>query len=123
MTWMDVEIKSYLRATAPSRSSRSVYAFQFDTPDYRWYKCWYCKNLSHWPDTCPKLSAVRINWCIKVAKENHVYFSCKKAATSKHRVDNCRRHQKCTKTENGRECMHFHHPLVHKSTAVEVGIV
>ena len=39
------------------------------------------------------------------------------------RVDNCRRHQKCTKTENGRECMHFHHPLVHKSTAVEVGIV
>ena len=31
MTWMDVEIKSCLRAT--SRSSKSVYAFQFDTPD------------------------------------------------------------------------------------------
>ena len=81
------------------------------------------KILPHWPDTCPKLSAVRINWCIKVAKENHVYFSCKKAVRRKHRVDNCRRHQKCTKTENGRECMHFHHPLVHKSTAVEVGVV
>ena len=26
------------------------------------------------------------------------------------------------KTENGRECMNFHHPLLHKSTAVQVGV-
>ena len=122
MKWMDVEMKSRMRATAPLRSSRSVYALQVEAPNQKWYKCWYCKNSSHWPDTCPKFAALGIDQRIKVAKENHVCFSCMKAAGREHRVDNCRRRRKCTKTENGRECMHFHHPLLHKSTAVKVGV-
>ena len=91
MCWMDVEIKSRLRAIAPSRSSRSVCAFQVDTPNQKWYKCWYCKSSSHWPDTCLKFAALGIDQRIKVAKENHVCFSCMKTAGRDHRVDNCRR--------------------------------
>ena len=123
MNWMDVEMKSRMRATAPLRSSRSVCAFQVDTPKQKWYKCWYCKSSSHWPDSCPKFAALVIDQRIQVAKENHVCFSCMKTAGRDHRVDNCRRRPKCMKTENGRECMHFHHPLLHKSIAVQVGVV
>ena len=100
------------------RSSRSVYALQVETTNQKWYKCWYCTNLSHRPDTCHKFVAVSINQHIKIAKENHVCFSCMKAAGREHQIDNCGRHRKCTNTDNGRECMHFHRLLLHKSTAV-----
>lgn len=59
-------------ATAQLPSSRSVCAFQLDTPNEKRYKCWYSKSLSHWPDTCPKFPALSIDQRIKVAKENHV---------------------------------------------------
>ena len=111
-----------MRATAPLRSSKSVYAFQVDTPNQKWHKCWYCKNPSHSPDTCPKFTALSIDQHIRVAKENHVCFSCLKAAGREHRVDNCRRCQKCTKSNNGRECMQFHHLLLHKSSAFNIGV-
>ena len=52
MNWMHVKIKSRMHTTAPLRSSRSVCAFQVDTPKQQWCKCWYCKSLSHWPDSC-----------------------------------------------------------------------
>ena len=122
MNWMNIEMKSRMRATAPLRSSKSVYAFQVDTRNQKWHKCWYCKNSSHWPDTCPKFAALGIDQRIRVAKENHVCFSCLKPAGREHRADNCRRRQKCTKSDNGRECMQFHHPLLHKSTAFNIGV-
>ena len=115
-------MKSRMRATAPLRSSKSVYAFQVDTRNQKWHKCWYCKNSSHWPDNCPKFAALGIDQRIRVAKENHVCFSCLKPAGREHRVDNCRRRQKCSKSDNGRECMQFHHPLLHKSTAFNIGV-
>ena len=45
-----------------------------------------------------------------------------KPAGRDHRIDNCSRRQKCTKTENGKECAHNHHPLLQKSIAVEIGV-
>ena len=75
MNWMNIEMKSRMRATAPLRSSKSVYAFQVDTHNQKWHKCWYCKNSSHRPDTCPKFAALGIDQRIRVAKENHVSFS------------------------------------------------
>ena len=104
---MDVEMKSHMRATAPLRSSRSVYALQVEATNQKWYKCWYCTNLSHRPDRCHKFVAVSINQRIKIAKENHVCFSCMKAAGTEHRIDNWGRHRKCMNTDNDRECMHF----------------
>ena len=66
---MNIEMKSRMRATAPLTSSKSVYAFQVDTRNQKWHKCWYCKNLSHWPDTCPKFAALGIDQRIRVAKK------------------------------------------------------
>ena len=116
-------MKSHMHATAPLRSSRSVYALQVETTNQKWYKCWYCTNLSHRPDRCHKFVAVSINQRIKIAKENHVCFSCMKAAGTEHRIDNWGRHRKCRNTDNDRECMHFHRLLLHKSTAVKVGVM
>ena len=45
-----------------------------------------------------------------------------KPAGRDHRIENCRRRQKCTKTENGKECPHYHHPLLHKSIVVKIGV-
>ena len=122
MEWMSVEMKSRMHATAPLRSSKSVYAFQVATPAQKWHKCWCCKSSSHGPDTCPKFAALSIDQCIQVAKENHVCFSCLKPAGRELRVDNCRRRQKCMKSDNGRECLQFHHPLLHKSAVLNVGV-
>ncbi|KAL9985574.1 hypothetical protein ACROYT_G007995 [Oculina patagonica] len=57
-----------------------------------------------------------------VSKENHVCFSCVKPAGRDHRIENCRRRQKCPKAENGKEFPHYHHPLFHKSIAVKIGV-
>ena len=53
--------KGILRATAPLSSSKSVFSFQVDTPNQKWHKYWYCKNSSHWPDTCPKFASLGIS--------------------------------------------------------------
>ena len=119
---MSVEMKSRMLATAPLRASKSVYAFPVDIPTQKWHKCWCCKSSSHWPDTCPKFAVLSIDQRIRVAKENHVCFSCLKQAGREHRVHNCRRRRKCKKSDNGRECLQFHHPLLHKSAVLNVGI-
>ena len=106
-----------MRATAPLRSAshqRSISHVRVDESSRKIrHKCWYCKNSSHWPDQCHKFAA----------KENHVCFSCLKPAGQEHRSDNCSRHQKCTRTENGKECTYFHHTLLlHRSTTVKVSV-
>ncbi|XP_046863136.1 uncharacterized protein LOC124456869 [Xenia sp. Carnegie-2017] len=54
---------------------------------------------------------------IKVAKDNHVCFSCLKKAGRDHRQANCSRRKQCTKYENGVQCTSSHHPLLHNSGA------
>lgn len=37
-------------------------------------------------------------------------------------MENCTRRQRCTKQENGKQCEHYHHPLLHKSNAIRLGV-
>ena len=111
LSWMSVEMKSRMRATAPLRSSstnqRTVHHVRTDGDnDMRPtnYKCWLCKNSTHWPDQCLKFAALSIDDRLKTAKENHVCFSCLKRAGRDHRAANCTRRQQCTKAENGTQC-------------------
>ena len=52
---------------------------------------------------------------INLVKAQHMCFSCLK------RADRERRRQ-CTKTEKGVQCTYYHHPLLHKSNAVNIYI-
>ena len=129
MDWMTVEMKSRMRATAPLRTGsstqRSVNHFLGDANNKgnaTWHKCWMCRNSAHWPDQCQKLAALSIDERIKIAKENHVCFGCLKRAGRQHRMENCTRRQRCTKQENGTQCEHFHHPLLHKRNAFKIGV-
>lgn len=126
MNWMNVEMKSRMRATAPIRvgssGRRHVNHFTSDDGKPVWYKCWLCKSSSHWPDQCPKFTALSIDDRIATAKANHLCFSCLKRAGRGHTVDNCRRKQKCAKLENGIRCPQHHHQLLHKSNTVKIGV-
>ena len=88
MNWMDVEMKSRMRATAPLRSSTQPTRSSSNAATAR-------------ADTCPKFLAVGMDQCIKVAKESHVCFSFMKTARRDHRADNCRRRRKCMKNMEG----------------------
>lgn len=129
MDWMTVEMKSRMRATAPLRtgssSQRFVNHFIGDASgksNTTWHKCWMCRNSAHWPDQCQKFAALSINERLKIAKENHVCFGCLKRAGREHRMENCSRRQRCTKQENGTQCEHFHHPLLHKNNVIRIGM-
>ena len=37
-------------------------------------------------------------------------------------METCSRRQRCTKQENGKQCEHYHHPLLHKSNAIRLGV-
>ena len=87
-----------------------------------WHKCWYCSDSSHWPDQCQKLAAMRYDDLVKAAEANHVCFCCLKKAGREHKQANCKRKRQCTKSENGIQCTSFHHPLLHKSNNVIIGV-
>ena len=126
--WMTVEMKSHMRATAPLRtcsSTRSVNHFMKDDSgkgNATWHKCWMCRSSAHWPDQCPKFAALSVDERLKMAKENRVCFGCHKRAGREHRMENCTRRQRCTIQENGKQCEHYHHPLLHKSNAIRLGV-
>ncbi|XP_020622981.1 uncharacterized protein LOC110060533 [Orbicella faveolata] len=126
MNWMNVEMKSRMRATAPIRvgSSGRRHVNHFTSNDGKpvWHKCWLCKTSSHWPDQCPKFTALSIDDRIATAKANHLCFSCLKRAGRGHTVDNCRRKQQCAKLENGMRCPQHHHQLLHKSNTVKISV-
>ena len=116
-----------MRATAPIRvgfsGRRNVNYFQSDgsrVDGTVWHKCWLCKTSSHWPDQCPKFSALRIDDRIATAKANHLCFSCFKRAGRGHTTENCRRRQQCTKLENGVRCPQHHHHLLLKSNSEKI---
>ena len=126
MNWMNVEMKSRMRATAPIRigssGKRPVYHFRSDSDKPDWHKCWLCKTSSHWPDQCPKFISLSIDDRIATAKANHLSFSCLKRAGRGHTMDNCKRKQQCTKLENGTRCPRHHHQLLHKSNPVRISV-
>ena len=126
MNWMNVEMKSRMRATAPIRvgssGKRSVYHFKSDSDKPVWHKCWLCKTSSHWPDQCPKFISLSVDDRIATAKGNHLCFSCLKRAGRGHTMDNCKRKQQCTKLENGTRCPQHHHQLLHKSNPVRISV-
>lgn len=126
MNWMNVEMKSRMRATAPIRmgppGKRPVHHFRSDNDKPVWHKCWLCRSSSHWPDQCPKFTSLSIEDRIATAKANHLCFSCLKRAGRGHTVDNCKRKQQCTKLENGTRCPQQHHQLLHKSNSVKISV-
>ena len=86
------------------------------------HKCWLCNDSTHWPDQCKKLGSMNVDERINLAKSNQVCFSCLKRAGREHKQANCKRRRQCTKTENGVQCTYYHHPLLHKSNAVNIGV-
>ena len=68
------------------------------------------------------LLSVSVDERLKISKENHVCFGCLKRAGREHRMETCSRRQRCTKQENGKQCEHYHHPLLHKSNAIRLGV-
>ena len=126
MNWMNVEMKSRMRATAPIRAGSSgklpVYHFRSDSDKPVWHKCWLCKTSSHWPDQCPKFISFSIDDRIATAKANHLCFSCLKRAGRGHTMDSCKRKQQCTKLENGTRCPQHHHQLLHKNNPVRISV-
>ncbi|KAK3735362.1 hypothetical protein QZH41_000452 [Actinostola sp. cb2023] len=99
ITWMTVEMKSRMRATAPIRtSSNNTRAVHHVTTEYnnKQHKCWMCQNSTHWPDQCQKLTALTVEDRLKAAKENHACFICLKQAGRNHRSANCNRRKQCT---------------------------
>ena len=126
MNWMNVEMKSRMRTTAPIRvgssGKRPVYHFKSDSDKPVWHKCWLCKTSSHWPDQCPKFISLSVDDRIATAKANHLCFSCLKRAGRGHTMDNCKRKQQCTKLENGTRCPQHHHQLLHKSNPVRISV-
>ena len=101
MTWMTIEVKSRMRTTAPIRTSsvqrRAVSYFGAENSNSGnssipiRHKRWLCLHSHHWPDQCPKFAALRIDDRPKAAKENHVCYSCLKAAGRNQRAANCNR--------------------------------
>ena len=126
MNWMNVEMKSRMRATAPIRvgssGKRPVNLFRSDNDKPVWHKCWLCKTSSHWVDQCPKFISLSIDERIATAKANHLCLSCLKRAGRGHTMDNCTRKQQCAKLENGTRCPQQYHQLLHKSNSVKIGI-
>lgn len=129
MTWMTVEMKSRIRAIAPIRvgtpNKRIISHLRAggdDNVQLAWYKSWLCKTSTHWPDQCQKFAVLRIDERIKTAKANHVCFTCLKRAGRDYRMDNCSRSRRYTETENGTQCPHNHHQLLHKTSAIKIGV-
>ena len=126
MEWMTVEMKSRMRATASIRSAgssrRNVNHFGYEKDKKERHKCWLCNDSTHWPDQCTKLGSMNVDERINLAKSNRVCFSCLKRAGREHKQANCKRRRQCTKTENGVQCTYYHHPLLHKSNAVNIGV-
>lgn len=128
MTWMTVEMKSRMRATAPLRTTSSAHhavhhLTKTGEDGNKSIRCWLCKSATHWPDQCQQFAALSQDERLKAAKENHACFSCLKRAGREHRISNCSRRKQCTEVvENGTQCKYYHHPLLHRRADLKVSI-
>ncbi|XP_041453627.1 uncharacterized protein LOC121406824 [Lytechinus variegatus] len=133
LTWLNLEMKARMRASAPLRSqmqsegkSANVHHLSYkekSKPDHsvryheeqprdraqRQHRCWHCKTDEHWVDQCKRIISMAAPERLKFFKENRCCFSCLKKAGKNHYMANCRRRQKCP--EQG--CTYYHHPLLH----------
>ena len=131
IAWMNTEMKSRMRATAPLRSTgpptrhpvghigSDLNAPKAGLP----HKCWICKNSSHWTDQCQKFASLSLENRIKAVKENRACFSCLKRAGRDHRSANCSRRRQCPEKSNGSQCPYYHHPLLHGAIQSTVATV
>ena len=126
ISWMTLEIKSRMWATAPIRVGpphrRHINHVRADGDNPPRHKCWICKTSAHWPDQCPKFAALSIEDRIKSTKANHVCFSCLKRAGREHQMDNYSRSRRCTKMDNGIQCPHNQHHLLHRGNSVQISV-
>ena len=121
IAWMNTEMKSRMRATAPFRSTGQStrhpvghIGSDLNAPKSGLlHKCWICKSSSHWTDQCQKFVSLSLENRIKAVKENHACFSCLKHAGKGHRSANCSRRRQCPEKSNGSPCPYYHHPLSH----------
>ena len=128
MTWVTVEMKSRMRATAPLRTSNGSFSahnvnkVNCDGNKAPHNKCWLCKSQTHWLDQCQKFAALNADDRLKAVKDNHTCFSCLKRVGRDHRISNRSRRKQCTEKENGVQCSWYHRQLLHKSTDLRVSI-
>ena len=129
LSWMTTEMKSRMRATAPIRTGMSsrryvnqLRAKERGSDKQQRNKCWFCKDSQHWTDQCQRFRALEVDERIKAAKENHTCFSCLKVAGRNHNMDTCLKSRQCTQQENGIQCMQKHHPLLHRSNSIKIGV-
>nr|XP_054761134.1 uncharacterized protein LOC129267449 [Lytechinus pictus] len=135
--WMEMELKTRIRASAPVRDGRSS-AQQRDRrssasvsnvveddkakkkPDFR---CWLCKSSEHWVDQCKKVLEKSQQERFQLLKENRACFSCLKRAGKDHNMKTCKRRKRCTAMINGEQCSAFHHPLLQREMQPRTDIV
>ena len=129
LTWLDLEMKARMRASAPLRShpeSRSANVNQMSVKEKskesngnrkesmqpnkpRQNRCWHCNTDDHWIDQCKRVTSMTASERLKFFKDNRCCFSCLKKAGQNHYMANCRRKKRCP--EEG--CSYYHHPLLH----------
>ena len=109
--WMTVEMKSRMRATASIRSTfvhkctvTHVTSESSNRNILTRHKCWLCSNSSHWPDQGIKFAGLNVNDRHKVARENHVCFSCLKKAGRDHKAANFSCCKQCPVVKNCIRC-------------------
>nr|XP_054771658.1 uncharacterized protein LOC129279581 [Lytechinus pictus] len=112
LTWLNLEMKARMRASAPLRSqmqsegkSANVHHLSYKEkgkPDHsdryhaeqprdraqRQHRCWHCKTDEHWVDQCKRIISMAAPERLKFFKENRCCFSCLKKAGKNHYMAN-----------------------------------
>ncbi|XP_033115373.1 uncharacterized protein LOC117115613 [Anneissia japonica] len=123
LSFLEVEMKTRIRATASVRSSSTQSHAKVNIGNQRfspatnnqrsssWKRCWGCDSIDHWPDQCTVIQGMNVTARTKKAKDVHACFSCLKKAGKDHNMRSCNRRRKC-----GRDnCPQYHHILLHPS--------
>ena len=121
LVWMEQEMKTRMRASAPIRSgnrglvcTNTISSSERSFPSF---KCWLCQSSNHWVDNCFKIKDMAPSKRLEVMKENKACFSCLKKSAKGHNMSTCSRRKPCTISVNGEKCKYYHHPLLHQNSA------
>ncbi|KAJ8032343.1 hypothetical protein HOLleu_25850 [Holothuria leucospilota] len=116
--WLTIEMKSWMRATAPVRcdSNKSGYAVHYagngNTEAVKpFHKCWICETSTHWVDECKKLVAMSYSQRMEKIKDNHARFCSLKKAGKSHRMANCKRRKHRKLEPEGASCGRYYHKV------------
>ena len=121
MTWMNVEMKSRMRASALLKirnkySVNHLKQFQEGEDQFSNHRCCLCKTSSHWVNQCRKFSSLnRVQHLQRAKRESTTPV----IAVERELVDTTGRRKQCTEKENGVQCAHFHHPSSTETVAKE----